>query len=606
MNRRSVWQRLDRPGLAALSVVALYMLTWWNRYLSPTVGFELTFATEAARGNLPYRDYYFPVQPGWILASIAGTSLFGQKLIGFWVAGVLLRLAGVWCVYRWLTRICPERWAAFATVVTFFISCGDIADFPAWYNYLTFVFAIMAGFAAAKSTEGHSIRGLAWAVVAGLLLAVNLMTKQTTGVLAGIATLLATTVALYGRHGWNRCLRTLGLMVVVAAMPCIATMWWMMRRGMWAGYVDQVWFSGPSSKGGAAGAVKRLVTGTLESTELLHALIMAVVVATSAICVWHAQRSTEGRRRSFLRIGGITLVAGIAVFSMAAIGSPWVYVVRTPLLAAVNASQFGSLVLCFGALVVMLRGRRDDVTLNTGMLGAIGFAAAFAMSLSWPNFEPMVWPGFALVLAFACRRSLLEAGQQWLRPAVVVGGLALMAISVERKLTLPCGWGKWNEPPVWTASTSPTTPALAGFRLSPTTANFFDEVTRLIRSHSCSHEPILVYPHMPIIYGLTDRPLATFAYMHWMDVCPDHVAQADAEQLRRSPPRIMVVMAMSDEMYAGEEAAYRGGRISGQRRLQTAIDELRPRYRLLYSYEVPGMTLPILVLERVDQESAAP
>src|SRR5262249_59726610 len=121
------------------------------------------------------------------------------------------------------------------------------------------------------------------------------------------------------------------------------------------------------------------------------------------------------------------------------------------------------------------------------------------------------------------------------------------------RFVFPARWGLGSEPPVLSGTVEPRTPGLAGFRLSPETAEFFDEVTRLIQEHTSPADPILVYPHMPILYGLADRPLATSAYMHWFDVCPDYLAVADAERLRRSPPRLMVVMELSPLVYSANE-----------------------------------------------------
>src|SRR4051812_24041201 len=72
---------------AVLLSCGLFMLLWWNRYLSPTVGGELFFAFMAEQGALPYRDYFLPMQPGLVFESVWLTALFGHKLIVFWLLG---------------------------------------------------------------------------------------------------------------------------------------------------------------------------------------------------------------------------------------------------------------------------------------------------------------------------------------------------------------------------------------------------------------------------------------------------------------------------------------------------------------------------------------
>src|SRR5262245_41356395 len=95
-----VRRRFGWPGLILMVVAALYLLTWWNRYLAAAgTGGELTLASEYSHGRLPYRDYYFMLPPGLVLVAVAGVGLFGPHLIGFWFVGCLCRLAAVWCLY---------------------------------------------------------------------------------------------------------------------------------------------------------------------------------------------------------------------------------------------------------------------------------------------------------------------------------------------------------------------------------------------------------------------------------------------------------------------------------------------------------------------------
>src|SRR5207245_3572221 len=126
------WQAVVGWGLVAVAACAVFMLQWWNRYLSPTVGGELFFVSATARGDLPYRDYFFPGQPGMVLTSVLISKWFGPRLIVFWALGVVLRLAAAGCLYWWLAKWFRPALAAAAVILTFIISSADIADFPAF------------------------------------------------------------------------------------------------------------------------------------------------------------------------------------------------------------------------------------------------------------------------------------------------------------------------------------------------------------------------------------------------------------------------------------------------------------------------------------------
>jgi hypothetical protein len=101
---------------------------------------------------------------------------------------------------------------------------------------------------------------------------------------------------------------------------------------------------------------------------------------------------------------------------------------------------------------------------------------------------------------------------------------------------------------------------------------------------------------MPMLYGLADRRPATFSYMHWLDVCPDHVAERDAARLVKSPPALMVVMTIPTEHLAVLEWSFRpAGQGAGQRVVEQAIEALLPRYDLVGEFVSPGIAAPIRV-----------
>src|SRR5262245_32064767 len=87
--------------MVVVAVSLLYILMWWNRYLSPTVGAELFVAMAHDHGQLPYRDYYSAVPPGFVLWTVGVTAVFGHSLIVFWFLGMLFRVLATWCLFRW-------------------------------------------------------------------------------------------------------------------------------------------------------------------------------------------------------------------------------------------------------------------------------------------------------------------------------------------------------------------------------------------------------------------------------------------------------------------------------------------------------------------------
>jgi hypothetical protein len=189
----------------------------------------------------------------------------------------------------------------------------------------------------------------------------------------------------------------------------------------------------------------------------------------------------------------------------------------------------------------------------------------------------MIWPGLALAAA-AFWRSVAGVEQRR-RVQILAASLAVLLVgcSAWRKYREPMSWGYWVEPPVSLATREPALARLAGFQLSPSTAEFYEQVTALIREHSRPDDPMLVFPHMPLLYGLGERPLATFSYMHYPDVCPDYVAEADAKRLQRRPPAMIVWFDFPETAWAAIERDFRRSDSTGQRKLQAVMRQLVQR-----------------------------
>jgi hypothetical protein len=571
-------------GWVVLGLAAVYQFAWWNRYLAPTTGYELMFAGEFARGHLPYRDYYFPVQPGWVLASVAGVAAFGRHVIGFWLLGAIVRLASVWMTYRLAVRIGSPVWSGWLTLVAFAASCADPADFPPWYQYMTVAIAVAAAHAAVRCVESAGRGSLLWAAACGGLLGMEFLTKQTSGLLVGPTGVLVLFLAVGWRHGFRRAAGVAAVTAGVALIPCLAMAGWLAAEGAWPAYLDQVYLRGPSSKGGLWGALSRIGIAAASYGNESPAFVLAGLIWV--VVGWVKVGPPGEARTAVVRTAAGTLAAVLVLFWGLRTGA-WAVNRYSVLLAAAAAGFVGSLGLSLAALAAALRGRRDPATLTAGIAGGLAFAGATALALSWPVFPPMAWPGLAVSLAAVVGPTRRSPRDAVLRLWLAVLGTGVIVAAGIHKIETPSDWGFWREPPLTKTGVKPAVDELAGFELSPETAGFYEQVTAAVRSHSRPDDPILVFPNMPLLYGLADRPLATFCYMHWSDVCPDYVAEADAELLRRKPPAVIIAMDLPDEAWEVMEQAFRSGKRSGQRAVLEAINELtRTGYELVGSFPI--------------------
>ncbi len=583
--------RIDLWGGAVLLAAAGYMLLWWNRSMSPTLGFEMIFANEYARDRLPYRDYYFPVQPGWALVSIASVQWFGYHLLPFWIAGFVARLLAVWLVYRLLVRICPIPWAALVTFTSFIASCGDLADYTAWYNYFVSVFAIFSAYAAVRLVEATTVgQRFVACIGTGLALAACFFNKQTAGLMMPVVIGIGMMIALGQNYAWRRTCIDLGIIAITFAIPCLILFAWMVQNDVWSAYVEQVYLNGPSSKGGLLGALGRAVWFRVydDSTMPLSLFAIAFLVISAAL-VLRPVSPTPQQESRFRRIVVGTLAVVSVILLISVIQRHLYFNLRSLRLFWCEVGVLGSGLVLLWAIVQAIRGRADYPTQVIGLFAGAAFTVAFCQTLSWPLFEPLGWPATPVILGFLGRVIPPSDLRQRLVRWSVAFCAFVIALSAWDKFHHPFQWGGWPEPPIWECTHKPSHPVLAGFRLGAHTAQVYDELGRLIQQYSQPGEEILAFPFVLIAHAVGERPIAGFAYMHYIDVCPDAIARADAQRILRHLPAIIVHFEFPEGVWDMLEQAFRGGARSGQRDMLAAIDELtRTQYTLVGEFALPN------------------
>jgi hypothetical protein len=566
--------------LGTILVVGAFLafcLVWWNRSLNPTIAGDLFIAFAHRHGWIPYRDFYSAAPPGMFLLGIAIPALFGDHLIAFWAFGLVLRALSVGVLYVWLRRQFHPVVAAAAVLAGAIVSCGDITDYPYFYHHVAFAFATFGAAALAKSLDRRDAR---WAFAAGLLLALNSLIKQTTGIFITAAVVAWAAVALWRSRERRALGRLFAAGVAGFALPWALTLAWLRRAGVLGAFVDTVFLSGTAAKGTPGATLLRPIVLTASRPDLRAPALVAIAILALALVL---PRLPLERAKPFLAVAAVVGAAFAALFGLLGPDS------RLLALAGCYLALIGNLAVVVRRFVRRPSRRGTQI----GLLAALGFGSAYSLSISWPAFEVMVFPGLPLLIALA-----ISAGgraRSVVRPLVVAACVAAVIATSAHKAVHPGGFGAWEEPPIATADTQPSLPELAGFILNRGTADFYDVTTALIREHSRPDERIFVYPIFPEFYALAERLPATFAIAHLLDICPDPIAAADGARLLASPPAVMVVQRLTEPFYVNSEAMFRGGRRSGQREIQHALATLAPRYRVVGSARAPGTGVPIEV-----------
>jgi hypothetical protein len=165
-----------------------------------------------------------------------------------------------------------------------------------------------------------------------------------------------------------------------------------------------------------------------------------------------------------------------------------------------------------------------------------------------------------------------------------------MLFLASKKYIKPYYWWSLAQPDVRTATQPVKLKYLHGFLLSKETVRVYSEVISIVEKYTKPGDSIYAFPNIPVFYLLTNRRPDTFAIVNWFDVLPDKLAIDEAKHILWSPPKVIIWLDIPDSVWAEHEKMFRGGQLSGQRKIAMAVKELTSigdRYILEAMFEVP-------------------
>src|SRR5208283_4553729 len=129
-------------AIVTAAATLFFLILFWNRFLGLRSGDGgFTGGVFFLNGFLPYRDYFTPGPPLFLLRTVSVLSILGTRVIALRVAAVVERVLLSLFLYGWLARFFKARNAALAAIVTIVASTGDLSDPLSSYNH----FAVLLG-----------------------------------------------------------------------------------------------------------------------------------------------------------------------------------------------------------------------------------------------------------------------------------------------------------------------------------------------------------------------------------------------------------------------------------------------------------------------------
>ena len=442
-------------AMVTASVTLCFFLLFWNRFLGLRSGDGgFSGAVFFLKGILPYRDYYLPVPPLWVVRCAAVLAIFGKLPIVLRGYAVFERVFLSLLLYGWLVRFFRVKDAAWAAIVTMVVSAGDYADPVSSYNHFTIMLAIAGGFTASYALDaGRTKRTLAAiGCAAGVISLLCLAAKQTIGLGVTLAIPLAVGLCLIRLEGFPKAMRFLAGFAAGWSLAAVVSLGWMVHFGILRAFLTQAFVTGPAAKAAHPGDF--LVHTLVTLRDYWWAALIALFVL--AVC-WGALRRSENEEKKDTDTDSLKGILLALLLGLGIIGASSMQPLPfRPDMAAkptIYISLIGSGLLSAYYCWRYLSGGISRRQSQFALIASVAFIAAFMTSLSYPAFEAMTIPWLGLFLAL-----LLNDFDRWRRWVVYAVCGVLLCCETQFKERAPFGFNGWQEPPVKLATMKSSLP----------------------------------------------------------------------------------------------------------------------------------------------------
>lgn len=594
--------------IAGAAIVALglagFFLLYWNHFVGYRAGGGqfIAWSWMINQGFLPYKDFYYPAPIFYPLRGAVLLSLFGNHFIATRACGLVERcLLGV-LVYLFLTRLFSKKVAVLPALTTVVMGSSDCADPLDVYTQEALLFSVMSIIASTQAyyNKLSSKATILLAVLSGLFAGLSFFTKQTIGAGSFAAAAAVGTMSLWRLDGLKRArlffLSYLGGFFLCSAAFC----GWLAAQGILPAFIVQAFISGPASKAGSPWEfVQRFIDKHFAAAMFFNSALVALAIFGKKLLSPVAEETSDSpsENESLKDLLPSALIAASAIASGGYLGYHWSDDAHSQLttmattvalaggairIVAMFFTYYGLLMLCLRYLYKVGTSTITRWEAQAFIFAAAAFADATMVCLSFPFYEAVLTPGLAILLALLLNKLRgFKLG--------IFYAFSFFAISgaVAWKLHLPYFFEDFSESPASEAHQPMQTEEMAGFVLPADMANFLDETTKIVKENSKPGDCIYVYPEGSLFYPLTGRRCPTFSMSHNMDTTTNALAEKDAQIILAHPPKVLIYYQSSEATMRTLEQRWRNGKPSGNRKIDSACQELAQRYRLVKQFPFP-------------------
>jgi hypothetical protein len=579
--------------LLLFAFVVAAVLPWWNRYVGVTNdAWHYFYGLQILGGKVPYRDFYLFVPPLYALKNALIIALFGNHVIVPHLVAIAEILVLTFVLLIWISRVFPLLETAVGVTIAIALYIFSItAETLGGLHQEAVFFPVLAAWAVSVALTR---RRIIFYALAGLLAGLAFLGKQNSGIATVTCLGVLLPALLWRLHGMRLAIIAVLSYTLGVAIPVGLTCMWLGAKGGLAAFISDVYVKGASSKGPLRDALLRPIV--MIAQDVRYQVEVFLAISCLGVFFWLVHRVESAREKSeegasfssrlvmFFIAAFAAMAFGMTLSRFVSLSQVHTFYRNLPRNFLLFAGEIGCLVLFVQSARGFFWLAPSEHKSQFVLLCGFSSGLAYFLGLSWVDYPPIVLPSLAVLLSYVLFQ--LRTKRLRVARATVLAGCVLTILQYSMlRMDTPFGWGGWVEPNVRFAHQKLPEPELAGFRASAESANFVNQITQDIVANSQPGDSVLAYPDIPIFYILAHRPPATFAYVHWIDVAPDFIDQADAASILRKPPAVIIYLEQPEDKLRSGEMTFRHGRRSGVRDMIAAIDALKPQYRTLDTFK---------------------
>lgn len=576
--------------LGVVLVLSFYNYLFAFSFLPITEGWFSAYAHLIINGKMPYRDFYLyltPFYPTFLAGFIAlfGDSFFGLRLLGvFIILGISILLYLILCKEF---KPVPSMIASIVGVVYY---QSGVAHIPYDFTQVLTLFSMLSLWMLFKSIEKKEVLKIKsqeskfcidfYMLFAGLFASFAFMTKQSNGAFVLVGTGIA---CFYISVQYLKKIESVLSFSLGVLIPILIFGFWLLINNSLVFFWEQIFTSAIQAKGNINHILFAWIKGLMSPVLLVQAktifkylfqLFICSLLIKTFLSLYKFKFQLKHSLQISLTITIISLILLIIKASFDESLSHHLDIVNFGL--QINnyiipaALTSAGIALFLIILSNYINSFRKIISIYT--------ATIFIICLSW-IFGNGTSAGLSEISIFVISAYTIAwlMSQSYLKYAGIIAALfisfSLILTFTSRKFDTPYAWWGITEPTVRSANFTSELPIAKRLNLSKTSAAIYNNLFKELKLVK-EEEKIFAFPHIPIIYLISNKYPDSKVLVSWFDFLPDTEAIIEADRIIKNPPTIIAELIMPDSTWASHEKLFRDSRPLGQREIKGAINYL--------------------------------